>query len=263
VVRTLCGSVGLIAAVPFTTVLAAMLVRGEPVRGEGAPAAAVTDPGAGRAGPPTGRPADPGDGPGGGDGPAPGADRPRALQADLSDPWGAPAAGRSTWTLASGLGRDEVRLAWSLALEQLGLALSHATVGVVGSGWLTNLDELPEAVQQAAAELERLAAADPPTASWYRRRSGPDDTVRLDLRRLGQLELVRTYGPYSLDTAVYAHGDPRPVLQAGADGTGGPPRVTLRLDQQEAERLRATLDHTGLRAPLVPTRTRTRAGRHR
>ena len=301
VVRTLCGSVGLIAAVPFTTVLAAMLVRDEPVREEGAPAAAVTGRGAGGAGPPTGRPEDPWDGPGGGDGPAPGAarpralqaapsdpwdapaadppralqadpsgpwgapaaDRPRALQAAPSDPWGAPAAGRSTWTLASGLGRDEVWLAWSLALEQLGPALSHATVGVVGSGWLTNLDELPEAVQQAAAELERLAAADPPPAPWYRRRPGPDDTIRLDLRRPGQLELVRTYGPYSLDTAVYAQGDPRPVLQAGADGTGGPPRVTLRLDQQEAERLRATLDHAGLRSPLVPTRTRTRAGRHR
>jgi uncharacterized membrane protein len=273
VVRTLCGSVGLIAAVPLTTVLAAMLVREE-----SAPLAAAAGGRTGAAGSPTGRPEGPWDRPSGEDdpssedGPAPGAHQPDpwaapaarpARDAHQPDPWGAPAAGRSVWTLSSGLGRGEVRLAWSLALEQFGPALSHATVGVVGSGWLTNLDELPEAIQEAAAELERLAAADPPSASWYRRRSGPDDTVRLDLRQPRHLELIRTYGPYSLDTAVYAEGDPRPVLQAGADGTGGLPRVTLRLDQQEAERLRGVLDDAGLRSPLVPTRARARAGRRR
>jgi hypothetical protein len=34
--------------------------------------------------------------------------------------------------------------------------------------------------------------------------------------------------------------------------------VTLRLDQQDAGRLRAALDRAGLRSPLVPTRTQAR-----
>jgi uncharacterized membrane protein len=306
VVRTLCGSVGLIAAVPLTTLLAAILVQEEADARAGAgggtdTAAAWPGPAGGHVhglehaghgspgehadrppeaphgpageradrphrdhegavGEDTGRPGpeDARPGPLGGGGPAAGEPAP-------ADPWGAPVPGRSTWTLASGLNRDELLLAWSLALEQLGPVLSHAAVGVVGSGWLTNLDELPAAVQEAAAELERLAAADPPPTSWYRRRPGADDSVRLDLRQPRYLELVRTYGPYSLDTAVYAEGDPRPVLQSDADGTGGLPRVTLRLDQQDAGRLRAALDRAGLRSPLVPTRTqaRTRAGRRR
>jgi len=240
VVRTLCGSVGLIAAVPLTTLLAAMLVREEePAAAAGrAPEAAGVQPWPAAVAEPedtAGEAAEP---------PAP--------------PWH---AGRSAWTLASGLGRDEIGLAWSRALEQFGPALSHATVGVVGSGWLTNLDELPAAIQQAAAELERLADAEPAATTWYRRRPGPDDTAHLDLRQPRHLELVRAYGPYSLDTAVYAQGDPDPVLQTGVDGTGGLPRVTLRLDEQEAERLAVALDQAGLRSPLVPTRTQTRARR--
>ena len=268
VVRTLCGSIGLVAAVPLTTLLAAMLVR-EEARAEGRAGAADWR---------ADRPEDAweaGSGPGDAPVPSPGADQgdpwrtPVAPATGLGDATGetppslAPSgqAGRSAWTLASDLSRDEIRLAWSLALEQLGPALSHATVGVVGSGWLTNLDELPVVIREAAAELERLAGADPAATSWYRRRSGPDDTARLDLRQPRHLELVRTYGPYSLDTAVYVEDDPRPVLQTGADGTGGLPRVALRLDHQEAERLRAALGEAGLRSPLVPTRARARAGR--
>jgi uncharacterized membrane protein len=60
VVRTLCGSIGLVAAVPFTTAVAALVVAGDPVLSAGGPPAGSgqvegpAPPGAGE-GAPTGR----------------------------------------------------------------------------------------------------------------------------------------------------------------------------------------------------------------
>src|SRR5919109_292169 len=97
VVRALCGSVGLIAAVPLTTVLAALVVTEEsqPAR---APAAA----GARRA--------------------------PAAERASLVDV--ATTQGRSGWGLARGLGREEAGLVWDGVLAVHGSQLSHAMVDV-------------------------------------------------------------------------------------------------------------------------------------
>ena len=119
VVRTLCGSVGLIAAVPLTTVLAASLALEEPAA-------------AGRSGGP------------------PGWTRPGAGHARRGRP-GPLLAGQ-------GLDAASAGALFGQVLGLHGPALSEAVVGVA-PGDSVAVEALPEGARQAAGQLRRLAAA--------------------------------------------------------------------------------------------------------
>jgi uncharacterized membrane protein len=221
VVRALCGSVGLIAAVPLTTFLAALVATEEPQPALAQPAAGA---------------------------------RP-ALQAETAPPADAATTqGRSGWGLARGLSRQEAGLVWDRVLAVHGPHLSHAMVDVDSGGWLAT-EELPAAARMAAARLRRLAADAQRGASWFQRaRAG--GLVRLDLTHPEELELLRRYGPFTTDAKVWVRGDPAPVIETG-DGYGDLPRFTYRLDQAELERVRATLAEAGLASStVVPRRLR-------
>ena len=222
VVRALCGSVGLIAAVPLTTVLTALVATEEP------PEPHPTADG--------GRPQV-----------ATGAPSPVAVVA-------AP-QGRSGWALARGLGREEAGLVLDRVLAVHGPHLSHAVIDVDSGSWLA-AEELPPAARTAAARLRQLAADAQRGASWYQRaRTG--GLVRLDLTHPEQLELLRRYGPFAPDARVWVHGDPLPVIET-ADSFGELPRFTYRLDLAELEGVRAALAAAGLPgSTLVPRRLRT------
>jgi uncharacterized membrane protein len=237
VVRSLCGSVGLIAAVPLTTLLAVALVRsggpelaGAALAGDGhghglpgAPAAVAAGLGAPRAGP-SGEPEEP--------------------------------AGRVSYHLAGDLGAEGARTAWLVALDQLGPVLSHATVAAPDDAVRARLGGLPRDVRQAATEVARLVGAE--AGAWYQR--GEHGSLRLDLREPTHLELLRRYGPYATGTQVFARDQAAPVLGTVAD-EGGAPRLVLRLDAEELARTRAAMASVGITAPLVPHRGRARARR--
>jgi uncharacterized membrane protein len=221
VVRALCGSVGLIAAVPLTTVLAALVATEEP--------------------PPVPAP------------PAAGA-RP-ASEAEIAPP-AEPATTqeRSGWGLARGLSREEAALVWDRVLAVHGPDLSHALLDVDGGAWLT-AEELPAEAKTAAARLRHLAADAQRGASWLQR-ARTKGLVRLDLGHPEQLELLCRYGPFTTNARVWVHGDPTPVVETG-DSFGELPRFTYRLDQAELERVRASLAEVGLTSStLVPRRLR-------
>jgi uncharacterized membrane protein len=221
VVRALCGSVGLIAAVPLTTVLAALVATEKPPP---APAPAI----------------------------------PSALYAPEAET--APPADttttqeRSGWSLARGLSREEAALVWDRVLAVHGSHLSHAVVDVDSGAWLT-AEELPAEVKRAASRLRQLAADAQRGASWYQR-ARTNGLVRLDLTRSEQLELLRRYGPFTTDARVWVDGDPLPVIET-ADSFGDLPRFTYRLDQAELEGVQAALAEAGLTSStLVPRRLR-------
>jgi hypothetical protein len=130
VVRTLCGSVGLIAAVPFTTLLAATL----------APQQAATH------------------------------DSDHPLPATTQGPMEAatdPDAPHA-YSPARGIDPEEARALFQRVLDLHQPRLSHATVGIALGDWLGRA-ELPADARQAATELERLAAASRRGIPWYRR----------------------------------------------------------------------------------------------
>src|SRR5215208_2294795 len=106
VVRALCGSVGLIAAVPLTTVLAALVATEDPLP---APAQPTSD--------------------------APYV--PEAESARPADATAEVAQGRSGWGLARGLSREEAALVWDGVLAVHRSHLSHAVVDVDSGAWLT------------------------------------------------------------------------------------------------------------------------------
>jgi hypothetical protein len=217
----LCGSVGLIAAVPLTTVLTALVITETP-----APA------------PPdaTAR-----------DGHAPEVERAPAAGA-------AGAHGRSGWSLARGLGREETGLVLDRVLAVHGPHLSHAIIDLDSGGWLA-AEELPAETRTAAVRLRQLAADAQWGVSWYQR-ARTNGLVRLDLGRPEQLELLRRYGPFATDARAWIHGDPLPVIET-SDRFGELPRFTYRLDQQELERVLAMLAEDGLASSsLVPRRLR-------
>jgi uncharacterized membrane protein len=221
VVRALCGSVGLIAAVPLTTMLAALVATEAP----------APHPPAGR-GHPEMEPAGPAD-----------------TVAGVSQ-------GRSAWALGRGLGHDEAGLVLDRILAVHGPRLSHAVVEVDGGGWLAT-EELPAAARAAAARLNRLAADAQRGATWYQR-ARTRGLVRLDLGQPDQLDLVRRYGPYTTHLQVWAHGDPLPVIET-ADSFGDLPRFTYRLNPAELDGVRVALAEAGLASTtLVPRRTRDR-----
>jgi uncharacterized membrane protein len=221
VVRALCGSVGLIAAVPLTTVLAALVATEEPPPAQAQPAAGARH--------------------------APEAERAPAADAATTQ-------GRSGWGLARGLSREEAGLVWDRVLAVHGPNLSHAMVDVDSGGWLAT-EELPAAAKTAASRLRQLAADAQRGASWYQRaRAG--GLVRLDLTHPQELELLRRYGPFTTDAKVWVRGDPTPVIETG-DSAGDLPRFTYRLDQAELERVRAVLAEAGLASStVVPRRLR-------
>jgi uncharacterized membrane protein len=221
VVRALCGSVGLIAAVPLTTVLAALVATED-----------LSEPH-----------------------PTPGAGQPSV--AEIALPPEATAAapqGRSGWALTRGLGRDEAALVLDRVLAVHGPHLSHAIVDIDSGSWLAT-EELPAAARTAATRLRQLAADAHRRASWYQR-ARTDGLVRLDLGRPEELDLLRRYGAFTTDARVWVHGDPLPVIET-ADSFGDLPRFTYQLDPAELERVRAALAEAGLpSSTLVPRRVR-------
>jgi uncharacterized membrane protein len=221
VVRALCGSVGLIAAVPLTTVLAALVTTEEPPAGQ---AHATTG-------------------------------ARYAPEVEATSPADAASTQeRSGWGLAHGLSREEAGLVWDRVLAVHGPQLSHAIVDVDSGAWLT-AEELPAEAKTAAARLRQLAADAQRGASWYQR-ARTRGLVRLDLTRPEQLELLRRYGPFTTDARVWLNDDPTPVIETG-DSFGDLPRFTYRLDQAELEHVRALLAEASLASSaLVPRRLR-------
>jgi uncharacterized membrane protein len=225
VVRTLCGSVGLIAAVPLTTVLAANLALEEPAVGRGGPG-----------------------------------DRRGGHPVDRGGPATPAGDGRVRYSPARGLDAASAGALFGQVLGLHGPALSEAVVGVA-PGDSVAVEALPEGARQAAGQLRRLAAAArrEGTSSWYRR-AREAGRVRLDPADPGQLELLRRFGAFSTDTRVWVEGDPEPVMET-TDSFDGLPRVTYRLDAGELDHLRAALARGGLAgATLTPRRSR--AHRH-
>jgi uncharacterized membrane protein len=221
VVRALCGSVGLIAAVPLTTVLAALVATEAPPAGHShTTTGARHDPEAGSAPP-----------------------------AEVTT-----TQGRSGWGLARGLNREVAALVWDRALAAHGPRLSHAIVDVDSGGWLA-AEELPAEANTAAARLRQLAADAQRGASWLQR-ARTRGLVHLDLTQPEQLELLRRYGPFTTDARVWVHDEPTPVIETG-DSFGDLPRFTYRLDQAELEHVQALLAEAGLAgSTLVPRRLR-------
>jgi len=221
VVRALCGSAGLIAAVPLTTVLAALVATEEPLPAPAQPTAAA----------------------------------PYVPEVQSAPPADATTTrGRSGWGPARGLSREEAALVWDRVLAVHRPHLSHAMVDVDSSAWLT-AEELPAEVKRAAARLRQLAADAQRGASWYQR-TRTRGLVSLDLGHPEELELLRRYGPFTTDARVWAHGDPTPVLET-ADSFGDQPRFTYRLDPAEVEQVRTLLAEVGLTgSTLIPRRLR-------
>jgi uncharacterized membrane protein len=221
VVRALCGSVGLIAAVPLTTVLAALVATEEPPPGQTHATAGAQH--------------------------APEAESPPPAEAATTQ-------GRSGWGLARGLSREQAGLVFDRVLAVHRPHLSHALLEVDGGAWLT-AEELPADVQTAATRLRQLAADAQRGASWYQR-ARTKGLVRLDLGHPDQLELLCRYGPFTTNARVWLHGDPNPVVETG-DSFGELPRFTYRLDQAELEHVRALLSEAGLTSStLIPRRLR-------
>jgi uncharacterized membrane protein len=224
VVRALCGSVGLIAAVPLTTVLAALVATEEEPEPQPYSTAEV-----GRAS--------------------------AAEAAASADAVAAGPQGRSGWAPARGLGRGQAGLVLDRVLAVHGPHLSHAVVDLDSGNWLA-AEELPAAARSAAARLRQLAADAQRGASWYQR-VRTNGLVRLDLGLPEELDLLRRYGPFTADAKVWVHGDPLPVIET-ADSFGDLPRFTYRLDPVELEDVRAALTEAGLpSSTLVPRRLRT------
>jgi uncharacterized membrane protein len=224
IVRALCGSVGLIAAVPLTTVLAALVASEEPSEVQ-------ADPWADSERPPEGR-------------------------TDLQPgPLVMGPEGRSGWALARGLGQEQAALVLDRVLAVHGAQLSHAMVDVDSGGWLAT-EELPAAARTAAARLRQLDADAQRGASRFQR-ARTRGLVRLDLSHPEELDLLRRYGPFTTDTRVWVHGDPTPVIET-ADSLGDMPRFTYRLDPAELDQVRTALAKAGLSSSaLVPRRIRT------
>jgi uncharacterized membrane protein len=248
VVRTLCGSIGLIAAVPLTTVLAAALVPAEPlvadtVQGPApafgpGPEAAATPPGA-RLGPE-----------------APHLAGGPHLAEALHPAEGAGPGEPVAFSPARGLGQQAALALFERVLALHGPRLSHATVAVSTGDWLGR-EAMPADARRAAVELERLAAAARSGRSWYRR-ALQAGSVQLDLREEAQLDLLRRFGPFSTDARVWVNGRPDPVVET-AEGLDDLPRVTYHRTAREVERLHALLAEAGLGgAVLVPRRSRAR-----
>jgi uncharacterized membrane protein len=219
VVRALCGSVGLIAAVPLTTVLAALVateVQAHPTADGG---------------------------------------RQEVKTGLQAGPIVLGPEGRSGWALARGLGREQAGLVLERVLAVHGPHLSHAMVDVDSGGWLAT-EELPSAARTAAVRLRQLDADAQRGASWYQR-TRTRGLVRLDLGHPEELDLLRRYGPFTTDTRVWVHRDPVPVIET-TDRLGDLPRFTYRLDPAELEQVRAALTEAGLSSSsLVPRRIRT------
>jgi uncharacterized membrane protein len=220
-VRALCGSVGLIAAVPLTTVLTALVATED--RSEPHPTADGRHP-------------------------------PVAPSAPSPPTAAAAPQGRSGWALARGLGQQEGGLVWDRILAVHGPHLSHAVVDVDSGSWLA-AEELPAEIRTAAARLRQLAADAQRGASWYQR-VRTNGLVRLDLGHPDELDLLRRYGPFTTDTRVWVHGDPLPVIET-ADSLADLPRFTYRLNPAELEGVQAALGDADLPGSiLVPRRLR-------
>jgi len=165
IIRTLCGSVGLIAAVPLTTVLAALLAGDEPASDEPASDEPASDE------PASDEPARPQD-----------AQAEPALEAarDLGGE-AAPVAdrreGRLRYVAARELSGEGIRRLWVLALEVLRPSLSHATARPAGSSETHRLDLLSQ--PQRLETLQRHGSS-AHTAVYLRGEPEPVLEVTLD-----------------------------------------------------------------------------------
>jgi uncharacterized membrane protein len=220
IVRALCGSVGLIAAVPLTTVLAALVATEAHPGHAHATAHAV-----------------------------------HAQEAEQPAPADTNGAqGRSGWGLTRGLSQEQAGLVLDRILAVHGSHLSHAIVDVDSGGWRA-AEDLPAEAKAAASRLRQLAADAQRGASWLQR-ARTSGLVRLDLTLPEQLDLLRRFGPFATDARVWVQGDPTPVIETG-DSLGDLPRFTYRLDQTELAHVQASLAKTGLAgSTLVPRRLR-------
>jgi hypothetical protein len=224
IVRALCGSVGLIAAVPLTTVLAALVATEEPSEVQAHPWADSERPPEGRTNP-----------------------QPGPL---VKGP-----EGRSGWALARVLGQEQAGLVLDRVLAVHGAHLSHAMVDVDSGGWLAT-EDLPASARSAAVRLRRLDDDAQRGASRFQR-ARTRGLVRLDLSQPEELDLLRSFGPFTTDTRVWVRGDPTPVIET-ADSLGNLPRFTYRLDPSELEQVQTALEEAGLSSSsLVPRRIRT------
>ncbi len=165
IIRTLCGSVGLIAAVPLTTVLAALLAGDEPASDEPASDEPASDE------PASDEPARPQD-----------AQAEPALEAarDLGGE-AAPVRdrreGRLRYVAARELSGEGIRRLWVLALEVLRPSLSHATARPAGSSETHRLDLLSQ--PQRLETLQRHGSS-AHTAVYLRGEPEPVLEVTLD-----------------------------------------------------------------------------------
>jgi hypothetical protein len=167
VVRALCGSVGLIAAVPLTTVLAALVATEERSEVQARPR-------------------------------ADGGRSPEARTDLQPGPLVKGPGGRSGWgALARGLGQEQAELVLDRVLAVHGAHLSHAMVDV-DSGWLAT-EALPASARTAAARLRQLDADAQRGVSRYQR-ARTRGLARLDLSHPEELDLLRRYGPFTTDT---------------------------------------------------------------
>ncbi len=170
IIRTLCGSVGLIAAVPLTTVLAALLAGDEPAGDEPASDEPASDEPASDE-PASDEPARPQD-----------AQAEPALEAarDLGGE-AAPVAdrreGRLRYVAARELSGEGIRRLWVLALEVLRPSLSHATARPAGSSETHRLDLLSQ--PQRLETLQRHGSS-AHTAVYLRGEPEPVLEVTLD-----------------------------------------------------------------------------------
>jgi hypothetical protein len=163
-------------------------------------------------------------------------------------------AGRASYAPPRRLTPEQDRLVFDAVLGLHGPRLSHAAVRVDSGS--RPPEDLPADASQAALKLRQLAAtASRPNDRWYRRALAAG-IAHLDLQDSGQLDLLRRYGPFSIDLRTWVEGDPLPVVQA-AETLDGQPRVTYRLDTDELDRLHADLEQAGLAdSSLVPRRSR-------
>jgi uncharacterized membrane protein len=153
IVRTLCGSVGLIAAVPLTTLLAVALAGADEdpdtAREDATRALAAEEPWDEEPAPPPAPPPPPA--------PAPERDRREPL----------PVADRLRYVATPDLGGEGLRRLWVLALQTFGNSLSHANARAPGSSDSHRLDlTLPQPLEAlrrhgVAADAVVYARADP------------------------------------------------------------------------------------------------------
>jgi hypothetical protein len=217
IVRALCGSVGLIAAVPLTTVLAALVAtedtqpRHSHATARGVPARAA-------------EPAGPADTKG--------------------------TQGRSGWGLTRGLSQEQAGLVLDRALAVHGpTCRMPPSMSTAAAGWP------PRSSQPQRRRPGRGSGSWSPTPSGGRPGfSGPAPAAwsASTSPNPSSWTCYAASAPSPPTPRVWVQGDPTPVIETG-DSFGDLPRFTYRLEQTELEHIQASLAEAGLAgSTLVP-----------